>query len=855
LVRSYTLRSTPPIAKVSSPRIRNVIPRHRLFELLDSCREYPVTWISAPAGSGKTSLVASYLADRKLNNLWYQVDVRDNDQATFFYYMGLAAAKAAPRTKRSLPYLTPEYALGIPIFTLRYFEDLYCRLKLPFVIVFDDYQHVPDESAFHERICQELGIIPHGIRTIIVSRNDPPLSYARLRTNEQLHLIEPSTINFTSDETQAYVSLRGLATFSDGFTSRFYDLTQGWAAGLVLLTENVRLNITGNVTPSLLPTQQIFPYFAREIFTRLDDDTRGILMATAIFPAMTGTMVENLTGRRRSREILERLCRSHFFVQQDMQPNPFYRYHPLFREFLLSELREHSTQEHITSLLNNGAIILEEAGLIEDAADLILSVFAWGRMESFLRVHGHGFINQGRERIMEDWFDRIPDEIINVSGWLLFWKGHSLGFKNIRESEKLFTKAYGLFEAKRDRLGAVLSCAGVMKCITTLMDDFSSLGLWIERLDVLLKEDIIFNPPELEIMVALSMSASLGWYCPYRSRDIEKWYEIALRLSREAGCESSEMTVLAFAASYYYAMRDPEKSAINACQALEFATRTQNRTMAFLPRITNMAVRAILGESQESVLSQTYEILEFTHKNGIYLYDGYIISTGLTTALMVRDLPAAAELLPQLEKVTNVQSERAIAMYRCQAALYHHYKGDQSRALAILNDLPEASPKWDSFLPRSVSQLRAGILWALGDREGAWHMLSLFKNAAADFDELSYPSYTSNLMEARYCIEEGNTEEGLHYLSKALFIGKMKGFDRMFSEMRSQVLADLFAKALTHNIEVEYVRKLIRERNLFPDEPPLDIPNWPWPIKVFTLGRFELLIDDKPVEMTRLRRK
>lgn len=83
----------PAIAKITRPRLSDVLHRPRLFRLLDRCRKAPVTWISGPAGSGKTTLVASYLDARKIPCLWYQMDGGDADLATFFYYLGLAAKR------------------------------------------------------------------------------------------------------------------------------------------------------------------------------------------------------------------------------------------------------------------------------------------------------------------------------------------------------------------------------------------------------------------------------------------------------------------------------------------------------------------------------------------------------------------------------------------------------------------------------------------------------------------------------------------------------------------------------------------------------------------------------------------
>lgn len=116
-------------AKITRPTPSEAVQRERLFTLLDDSRAESILWVSAPGGAGKSTLVASYLDARELACIWYQCDEGDADLATFFYYMGLAAKKAAPRYKKQLPLLTPEYLAGVPAFTRRYFELLCSRVK------------------------------------------------------------------------------------------------------------------------------------------------------------------------------------------------------------------------------------------------------------------------------------------------------------------------------------------------------------------------------------------------------------------------------------------------------------------------------------------------------------------------------------------------------------------------------------------------------------------------------------------------------------------------------------------------------------------------------------------------------
>ena len=133
------------LAKTTRPNTAAVYPRPRLFRLLD--RRGPVVWVYGPAGSGKTALVASYLARRRLTGLWYQLDENDDDVAAFFYYLGQGARRTARGGRQSLTLLKPEYWPTLDAFSRRYFRQLYGRLRPPFAVVLDNHHEVSERSV------------------------------------------------------------------------------------------------------------------------------------------------------------------------------------------------------------------------------------------------------------------------------------------------------------------------------------------------------------------------------------------------------------------------------------------------------------------------------------------------------------------------------------------------------------------------------------------------------------------------------------------------------------------------------------------------------------------------------------
>ena len=346
------------LAKITRPRYGDVLRRERLFERLRDER-FPLVWISAPAGAGKTTLASSFLADGGVSHLWYQLDPGDDDLATFFHYLGLAARAARPQQQIALPHLTAEYLAGVRAFARRYFEQLAAQVGPPFMLVFDNYQDVSPDAPLHAALVEGINALPAGFRTLILSRTPPPAQFA----GTKLALLDWEAMQLTLEEVEGIERLRNRARRTGDASGK----DSRWAAGLVLMLEREGTSRPAAASPESDP-QLLFDHYAGEIFARLDAATRRVLLASALFPKMTAPMLAELTDNPRAGEALEALHGKNYFTLKHASA---YEYHPLFHDFLLRQARHAFAPTELQALRRKAAALAEADGQLAVAAELL----------------------------------------------------------------------------------------------------------------------------------------------------------------------------------------------------------------------------------------------------------------------------------------------------------------------------------------------------------------------------------------------------------------------------------------------------------------------------------------------------
>jgi DNA-binding SARP family transcriptional activator len=840
--------SLEPINKISRPRLSRVLERDRVFRWLNEARRHPVIWVSAPAGAGKTTLIASYLEYLHLPCIWYQIDPRDADPATFFYYLSLAIKRASPRKRKPIPLLTPEFMPGINAFALRYFETVYQRLPKPMALVLDNYQQINAESITHRLICSGLSILPQGLTAMVISREHPPEIFSRMLANRKTVHIGWNQIKLTLEETAGIARLQKGKSPSEMIIRQLHRAAGGWTAGLMLMLAHADLEgIDWKWLQGFTP-QEILDYFAKEVFENETSEIQDFLLRVSFLPYMTPSMALTLTGHPRAGQILAALNRNNRFTERRLRQRLSYQFHPLFREFLLSRLKsQHAGEELADWRLKAAELLIEEADP-DSAAELLQDAGAWEALTGLIMKHALVMIRQGRNQTLLQWLRALPQAAVAGKPWLEFWMGIALMPFDPEAGRGFLEKAFNAFRPQNDTFGLFLCWAFIIRAVFLKMTDMSPFDHWIQVLEELMANHPQFPSREIEGQVVAGMLLALE-HRKMDHPDIESWVDRALGLL-SAPLESNTKVSIVNVIVHYYLLNGNSSKAAQIMDILRPSSvedRMDSRdTIAVVAHSTISSFYYCYVGMHAECLAFVNKGLEIARKTGFIILNNIIAGHGIWSALINEEYATARALFKRnADSITK-------------AKLLDRGLIDFVRSLESLGlgNLPQAAVHAASALKSSLdvgSQfssifchlLNARVMYESGELQSADDHL----DKASRLSHLTgtrHLLFHALMLKARFALGQNQEKVGLQALRRALALGKEIGLYHNMIESRATV-ARLCMLALEHGIETEYVSAYIRKRGLAPKPPPVMLENWPWPLKVFTLGRFSIVKDGTPI--------
>ncbi|HEX5289958.1 MAG TPA: LuxR C-terminal-related transcriptional regulator, partial [Streptosporangiaceae bacterium] len=385
----------------------------------------------APAGYGKTVLLAEWVRRGRRPVAWLSLDAADNDPARFWRHAVAALDRVRPGISGRLgPLLGPPPPPSFEPLVTALINEVAGQPDADeaLLLVLDDY-HVISSPLVHESLGFLLEHRPGGLQLALTSRSDPPLALARLRARGQLTELRAGELRFTSPEAAALLQQvaaepgggRSGAPLPDAVAAALAARTEGWAAGLQLagLSLRGRSDVDGFVAAFTGSHRYVLDYLAEEVLEHQGEQVRTFLLETSVLERLSGPLCDAVTGRPGSQALLEEAERAGLFVVPLDEVRGWWRYHHLFADLLRVRLQQEKP-DRAAQLHRNAAAWYAERGLADDA---IRHAVAAGELTWAARLIEQNFDAahslRGEAATVQRWLTPLPADLVRSRPRLL----------------------------------------------------------------------------------------------------------------------------------------------------------------------------------------------------------------------------------------------------------------------------------------------------------------------------------------------------------------------------------------------------------------------------------------------------
>jgi LuxR family maltose regulon positive regulatory protein len=425
--------------KLFIPRLRrSMVARPRLGVRLSHAAEARLTLISAPAGFGKTTLLAAWLAAATTDNravAWLSLDQGDRQPATFWTYVLTALQAAVPGIGADALPLLQSAQPPIETVLASVLNEL-AATSHDVVLVLDDY-HLVDGPDLRDGMTFLLEHLPPNIHLVISSRADPLLPLARLRARGELVEVRAADLRFTPDEVAAYLNdVTGLDLSPENIGA-LEGRTEGWIAALQLAAISLqgRTDIGGFIAQFAGNDRYIVDYLVEEVLTQQTDPVREFLLDTAVLDRLTGPLCDAVTGRDDASQLLITLERANLFIVPLDDRREWYRYHHLFADLLRAHLLA-QRPALVPQLHQRASLWYERHNHTEAAVRHALAARDFDRAAYLMELAAPAIRRHRQETVLFGWLQELPDVAVRRSpvlsvfyGYMLMVSGDLAGFE------------------------------------------------------------------------------------------------------------------------------------------------------------------------------------------------------------------------------------------------------------------------------------------------------------------------------------------------------------------------------------------------------------------------------------------
>jgi LuxR family transcriptional regulator, maltose regulon positive regulatory protein len=444
------------VTKIRPPRRRrDILARPRLYQYLADNLDRKLILVSAPAGYGKTSLLVDFAQAAGLPVCWYRVETADADPPAFFEYLLASLAQRYPGVgERTRKMVNGDDKLDIEAVMGSLVNEIADGVAELFLLVLDDYHNLDDAVVVNAAMDLFLNYLPDNCRVILSTRTLPrKLTLTRLAGEGQVAGLGRDYLRFGHDEISALMRHIHGQVLTAQQCDELESLSQGWVAALVLAGGRLAQGAQIGRRAPRLEHGQLFDYLAQEVLARQSAARQGFLLRTSILGTLMPDLCDAVLGRSDSAAMLRALEEESLFLEPFDAEGTWYRYHPLFHEFLQSRLAVEPAVD-VPALHRRAAAWHLATGLPEAAVDHLLGAGDMAAAAAEMAHQVNALAAGGRWRHIVRWVTALPEDVLRAWPVLLERLGVAqVQLGDIREGLESLSAAVTAFELRADNLG------------------------------------------------------------------------------------------------------------------------------------------------------------------------------------------------------------------------------------------------------------------------------------------------------------------------------------------------------------------------------------------------------------------
>lgn len=439
--------------KLYVPRLcSRVVVRPTLIDQINKNADCKLTVIAAPTGYGKSTLISEWATNSNCPFVWVSLEEKDNDLIRFLSYF-IAALQTIEKDicQGILEMFHSMDVIGMDSLLTAIVNEIEA-VSTRFVFVLDDY-HLIDNQEINEVLSFLLNHLPSTMRLVIITREEPLLSLASLRSKNQLIEIRTKDLRFTHSEAVAFFNQVMGIKLSDKDIKRLESRTEGWIAGMQLAAISLQKqkNIPEFVDSFSGSHNFIMDYLIEEVFSQLSEEIQAFLLQTSILNRLSGPLCDAIThnSSESSQLALEYLHNKNMFIVPLDNDRKWYRYHHLFLDLLRQKaLKEYPFEcnkgLNISELHSRASQWFENNGLINEAIHHAALGKDFERAAALIEMSWSEMDRNLQSGIWLSWVKKIPDEIVQLRpvlcvgyAWALLDSGAFEGCESrLKDAEK-----------------------------------------------------------------------------------------------------------------------------------------------------------------------------------------------------------------------------------------------------------------------------------------------------------------------------------------------------------------------------------------------------------------------------------